>query len=131
MTRYPSATISFRVYEDSVNEVGLAKATLPDIAYKAVTITGSGMMGDIEVPLIGMLENMELGLDFLGHTDPGTFPMLMEPRKHLIELRVAEEYWDKAYRDGKELWDLDKRNMRCVINGKDWMADVRKALGYN
>ena len=175
MTRYPSATISFRVYEDSVNEVGLAKATLPDIAYKAVTTTGSGMMGDIEVPLIGMLENMELGLDFLGHTDPGTFPMLMEPRKHLIELRVAEEYWDvedaevglwgikhvlvarpkllkpgglipataadssgtftvyayKAYRDGKELWDLDKRNMRCVINGKDWMADVRKALGYN
>jgi len=124
---------------------------------------------------MGMLENMELGLDFLGHTDPKTFPMLMEPRKHQIELRVAEEFWDiedaevglwgvkhvfiarpkslkpggvapataadssgaftvyaySAYRDDTQLWDLDKRNMKCVINGKDYMTEVRKALGYS
>ncbi len=173
--QYPSAAISFRVYEDSVNEVGIAKVTLPDIAFKTISITGSGLMGDIDVPLIGMLENMELGLDFLGHTDPNAFAKLMEPRKHLIDLRVAEEFWDiddadvglwdikhilvarpksmkpggvasataadssgtftvyaySAYRDGVQLWDLDKRNMKCVINGKDYMADVRKALGYS
>ena len=36
-----------------------------------------------------------------------------------------------AYRDGVELWYIDKRNMIFRVNGKDYMADVRKALGYN
>ena len=99
----------------------------------------------------------------------------MEQRKHQIELRVAEEFWDiedaeigtwankyvfiarpkdmksgtvapataadstgqfdvylyAAYRNGAELWYIDKRNMIFRVNGKDYMADVRKALGYN
>ena len=36
-----------------------------------------------------------------------------------------------AYRDGVELWYIDKRNMTFRVNGKDYMADVRKALGYS
>lgn len=95
------------------------------------------------------------------------------PKKHQLDLRVAEEYWDveaaeegiwpekyvvivrpkstdpgtvapmaaadtsgeyavyyyAAYRDGQQLWEIDKRNMKCVIMGTDYMADVRKALG--
>lgn len=175
MTKYPAAYINFRVYEDSVNEVGVAKVSLPDITNKAVTIMGSGMMGDVSVPILGMIENMELGLDFLSHTDPNTFALFLEQRKHQIEIRVAEEYWDiedaeigvwpnkyvfiarpksmksggispaaaadstgqldvyvyAAYRDGVELWYIDKRNMTFRVNGKDYMADVRKALGYS
>ena len=44
--------------------------------------------------------------------------------------RMTVYYW-AAYRDGTQLWELDKRNMKCVINGVDYMADVRKALGYS
>ena len=175
MTQYPAAYISFRVYEDSVNEVGVANITLPDITNKAVTIMGSGMMGDVSVPIMGMIENMELSMKFLSHSDPNTFALFMEQRKHQIELRVAEEFWDiedaeigmwankyvfiarpkdmksgtvapaaasdasgkfdvymyAAYREGKELWYIDKRNMTFRVNGKDYMADVRKALGYS
>lgn len=36
-----------------------------------------------------------------------------------------------AYRDGVELWYIDKRNMTFRVNGVDYMADVRKALGYS
>ena len=175
MTQYPAAYISFRVYEDSVNEVGVANITLPDITNKAVTIMGSGMMGDVSVPIMGMIENMELSMKFLSHSDPNTFALFMEQRKHQIELRVAEEFWDiedaeigmwankyvfiarpkdmksgtvapaaasdasgkfdvymyAAYREGKELLYIDKRNMTFRVNGKDYMADVRKALGYS
>lgn len=171
---YPSAYINFRIYEDSVNEIGLAKVSLPEITNKVISITGSGMMGDIEVPLMGMMENMSLGLNFLSHTDPDAFARLMEQRKHQLDIRVAEEYWETeeaevgfwadkyvvicrpksmkpggvapatgadssgeftvyyyaAYRNGTQLWEIDKRNMKCVINGTDYMADVRKALGY-
>ena len=38
-------------------------------------------------------------------------------------------YYYAAYKDGKQLWEIDKRNMKCVINGVDYMAEVRKALG--
>ena len=175
MTQYPAATIQFRVYEDGVNEVGVAKVSLPDITNKTVTIMGSGMMGDISVPILGMIENMELGLDFLSHTDPKTFAMFLEQRKHQIEIRVAEEFWDiedaevgvwpnkymfiarpksmksgglapatasdssgqfdvyvyAAYRNGVELWYIDKRNQTFRVNGKDYMAGVRRALGYS
>jgi len=175
MTKHPAANISFRLYEDSVNEVGLAKMTLPTVGYEIVTISASGTMGPLEVPLMGMLGNMELGLDFLSVTDPDNFTKMMEPRKHQLEARVAEENWDieeaetglwevkhvfiarpkslnagdiapvtttnangtmtvyywAGYRNGKQLWELDKRNMKCVFNGKDYMADVRKALGYS
>ena len=89
MTRFPAATISFRVYEDSVNEVGVAKVTLPDITNKAVTIMGSGMMGDVSVPIMGMIENMVMGMQFLSHTDPKTFALFLEQRKHQIEDRKS------------------------------------------
>ena len=175
MTKYPAANISFRVYEDAVNEIGLAKLSLPEIGYQVITLNASGLMGTIEVPLMGMLNNMELGLDFLSTSDPANFAKMLEPRKHQIEARIAEENWDiedtevgvwapkhvfiarpktmtpgdiapataanangrmtvyywAAYRDGTQLWELDKRNMKCVINGVDYMADVRKALGYS
>ena len=82
MTKYPAANISFRVYEDAVNEVGLAKLSLPEIGYQVITLNASGLMGTIEVPLMGMLNNMELGLDFLSTSDPANFAKMMEPRKH-------------------------------------------------
>lgn len=175
MTLYPAANLTFRVYEDSVNEVGLAKLTLPSIDFETITLNASGTMGPIEVPLMGMLGNMELGLSFLSASDPENFAKLSEPRKHQIEARVAEENWDieeaeighwankhvfiarpksmsagdvvpatasnasgtmtvyywAAYRDETQLWELDKWNMKCVFNGVDYMANVRKALGYS
>ena len=98
---------------------------------------------------------------------------LAAPKKHQLDMRVAEEYWEvedaeigiwpekyvmvvrpksmdpgtvapmaaadtsgeyavyyfAAYRNGEQLWEIDKRNMKCVILGVDYMADVRKALG--
>lgn len=39
-------------------------------------------------------------------------------------------YYFAAYKDGEQLWEIDKRNMKCVINGVDYMTDVRAALGY-
>lgn len=34
-----------------------------------------------------------------------------------------------AYKDGKCLWELDPANSVCYIDGVDYMAPVRKALG--
>lgn len=45
--------------------------------------------------------------------------------------RLWYVYLFAAYRNGVELWYIDKRNMIFRVNGKDYMADVRKALGYS
>lgn len=38
-------------------------------------------------------------------------------------------YRYEAYKDGKELWKIDPANQICRINGVDYMAPIRKALG--
>ena len=38
-------------------------------------------------------------------------------------------YYYAAYKDGKTLWEIDPFNYICVFDGKDYMADVRRALG--
>lgn len=162
---------NLEIYEDSVNLLGVAKVTLPPIQYLTTAISGAGMMGTMNVPMMGMVDSMTMGINFLTITQGAT--ALAAPKKHQLDMRVAEEYWnveqaeagtwaDKfvvvcqpksltpgtvapftaadvsgeyevyyyaAYRDGVQLWEIDKRNMKCVIDGVDYMADVRKALG--
>ena len=128
-------------------------------------------MGNLEVPYIGMIDNMTMDVEW--DTATGDAVKLLTPKKHQLDLRVAEEYWDTqetdvgiwpdkyvtivrpkgfdpgsispmtspgtksqfvvyyfaAYRNGEQLWEIDKRNMKCVIDGVDYMADIRKALG--
>lgn len=171
MPKQPAATIQLEIYEDGINRCGVAKVQLPSIAFPCVSISGTGMMGNMEVPLYGMVDNMTMQIDWLSPT--GDAVKLATPEKHQIDMRVVQEYWDTeqsdvgiwpdkyvaivraksfdpgsvapmaaadtkgeyvvyyfaGYRNGECLWEVDKRNMKCVINGKDYMADVRKALG--
>ncbi len=168
----PAGYLQIALYENGEDEdLGVAKVQLPDINFPTVNVSGSGMMGSMEVPLIGMVDNMTTTIDFLSPTHSAV--RLMSPKKHTLDLRVVEEYWDTvaaeentwadkysmlvrpkaikggtvapmsnpdasgeyvvyyyaAYRNGKQLWEIDKRNMKCVIDGVDYMEKVRKALG--
>ena len=38
-------------------------------------------------------------------------------------------YYYAAYKDGKQLWEVDPYNYICKIGGVDYMEPVRKALG--
>ena len=38
-------------------------------------------------------------------------------------------YYFAAYRNGEQLWEIDKRNQKFVVMGTDYWADVRRALG--
>ncbi len=171
MSQQAAAYINLEIYEESVNLLGVAKVKLPDIVFPCVNISGAGMMGNMEVPLYGMVDTMTVSINWL--TPHGDAVTLMSPKKHLLDMRVAEEYWDvgdaevglwadryvmivrpkttspgtvapmaaadtsgeyavyyfAAYRGDEQLWEVDKRNMKCVILGVDYMEPVRKALG--
>ena len=169
--KQPEAYINFEVYKDSVNLVGIAKATLPNVAFLTQSVSGAGISGNVDAVLAGMVEAMSLTLNFRSATDAAV--SLAAPTKHNIDLRVAEQYWnttgvakevqaDKyvmvvipknttpgsvapasaadasgeysvyyyaAYKDGKKLWEIDPYNQICEIDGVDYLAPVRKALG--
>lgn len=171
MAKQPEAYIDFEVYEDGKNFLGVSQATLPNVAFKTQSITGAGISGDVDAVLTGMMESMELTLNFRSATDAAV--SLMAPVKHTIDLRVAEQYWDTSavqktvqadkyvmvvvpkstnpgnvspassadasgtysvyyyagYKNGKKMWEIDPFNYICKIGNKNYLSDVRKALG--
>ena len=59
--------INFKVYEDSVEYVGMAQATLPDLTALTQSISGAGIAGNVEAVILGHFDAMTLGLQLLQH----------------------------------------------------------------
>ena len=164
-------TIDFEVYEDGDAFVGLAEVTLPTKTQKSISLEGAGIGGTVTVPMQGQYDAMEMAMKFRTYSQ--RVARLREPRKHTIDLRVAQQnedpvtgtmkvvavkhvmvvvplsqsggnvkpaapsdtevkvtvrYW-ATYVDGKKVDEIDQFNRINVINGVDYNAQVRKALG--
>lgn len=164
-------TINFAVYEDSVEYVGLAQVTLPNLTAITQEISGAGIAGNVEAVVMGHYNAMTLGLNFRTTTKQSI--RLSEPRRHQIDLRAAQQeedpvagktvvgrvkhilvvipktdnggtiapaapvngsgeyavrYW-ATYIDGKKVREIDPLNFICFVDGKDYLKDVRTALG--
>lgn len=165
------SVINFAVYEDSVEMLGMAKATLPDVTWLTQTISGAGIGGNVEAVILGHSDTMTLSLSFRTTSEHAI--KLSEPRRHNIDLRVAQQiedtvsgkikvqqvkhifvvipktdkggsvapasstdgsgeyavrYW-ATYIDGAKKREIDPLNYICYVNGVDYLADVRRALG--
>ncbi|MCF8017840.1 MAG: phage major tail tube protein [Vallitaleaceae bacterium] len=92
MPKFDESVINFAVYEDSVEYVGMAKASLPDLTALTQSISGAGIAGNVEAVILGHFEAMTLGLNFRTTTEQAI--KLSEPRRHTIDLRVAQQVED-------------------------------------
>lgn len=171
MPNFDESVINFVVYEDSVEYVGMAGVTLPNLAAIVQTLSGAGIAGNVEVPVLGHYDVMSLTLNFRTTTEHSV--RLSEPRRHNIDLRMAQQiedtvagevkvqsikhvlvvvpktdtggtvapaaptngsgeysvrYW-ATYIDGAKVREIDPLNFICEVNGVDYLADVRKAIG--
>lgn len=165
------SVINFDVYEDSIEYVGMAQATLPNLTSLVQSISGAGIAGNVEAVILGHFDAMSLGLSF--RTTTAQSIKLSEPRRHNIDLRVAQQeedpiagevvvravkhvlvvipktetggtiapaspmdasgeyavrYW-ATFIDGALVREIDPYNFKCKVNGIDYLAPVRKALG--
>jgi P2 family phage contractile tail tube protein len=84
--------ISFSVYEDAKEYLGIAKATRPDIKFMTQSLSGAGIAGNITAVMRGLVEAMQLALDFTETTDAAV--NLLTPVTHHIDLRVAMQEFD-------------------------------------
>lgn len=89
---YDISALGFTVFEDSTEYMGIAQATLPTLSYLVQTISGAGVAGNVESAIIGHMEAMTLGLTFRNTTKQNL--ALSEPRRHNLELRVAQQHED-------------------------------------
>ena len=83
------SNINFALYEDNNEFLGIVKADLPDISWITQSINGAGIAGNIDAVILGHLDAMTLGLGFRTVTQEAI--KLNEPRRHNLDLRVAQQ----------------------------------------
>lgn len=116
------SVINFAVYEDSVEYIGMAKATLPDLTSLTQSISGAGIAGNVEAVILGHYDAMSLGLNF--RTTSTQAIRLSEPRRHTIDLRVAQQIEDPV---AGELSVQNVKHILVVIPKSDKGGSVAPA----
>ncbi|GHU51354.1 hypothetical protein FACS1894127_7640 [Clostridia bacterium] len=171
MPKVNEAVINYRVFEDGSELLGTAEVTLPEISNMTQEIQGAGIAGTTTSSIIGHISAMMLTLNF--RTVEPSAVSLYEPRRHNIELRVAQQSRNSAtgtlevsavkyvlvvtptklspgkaapaspadasgeyavdyyacFMNGNQMFEVDQLNFIFKVNGKDYLADVRAALG--
>ena len=94
MPKFDQSNINYAVYEDGVEYYGTAKLTLPNLAFLTQTVSGAGIAGNVESVILGHLDAMTLGINFRTTTEDSI--KLSEPRRHTIDLRVAQQREDST-----------------------------------
>lgn len=167
----PSALINAKVYNAGKVLMGQADCELGDFEYMTESLTGLGLAGEIDMPVIGHFKSLTLKLTW--NTVCPEAMELMEPKTHQLQIYASIQNWEaddgtfkpvpcrvnclatpkkggvgkfqvakkmepasefeltflKMSVNGKEVLEIDKINMKCSINGTDYLADVRSQLG--
>ena len=89
-----TAINNFLVYEDGNKYLGIATVTMPTLTRKTVTSNGSGIAGDIVIPITGHNEASEITINFSDST-PAAYT-LAEQRVHKLTFKVAHERLDST-----------------------------------
>jgi hypothetical protein len=149
----------------------MASVQMPNINQKTVPLSGAGIAGDVDIPISGQLEAMDITIAFNAHNEevtrlrsPGRHNITLLPavqhedtvageivvaaEKHVLvivpkglsgmsvapstkretSLTASVRYW-AHYIDGKKIHEIDVMNHIFIINGVDYGAPVRRALG--
>ena len=142
---------NFAVYEDAVDYIGIAEVEFPELAWLVEEIKGAGLSRTVTPAAVKMNEprihNLDCRVSQQGYnSNQGQHKQ--ESLKHILrtmpkKLAVGKAavaspadasgehavYYYAIYRDGKKETEIDPVNFICLINGVDYLAEVRKALG--
>ena len=84
----------YEVYYEGTRFLGMATVDLPDFKYKTNTISGPGIMGDIDFSGLGHTEALEITLNW--RTINTDLIKLAEPKAHDLTLRGSQQNYDQA-----------------------------------
>ena len=87
-------TIAFTVYNESNDPLGLVTVDLPEIEAMSDTVSGAGIAGEVESPVLGHYGSMTT--TFTWRTIEPAAMELSTPVSHYVELRSSQQTYDSA-----------------------------------
>lgn len=110
MNEVPSLISNFNVYRSGNRLVGVtAEVTLPDLEYMTATMSGAGLAGETDIPVIGHFPAISMEIPFTVLYDD-TFSLLAMNGEQLTLRGNVEQY------DASTGQIIDK-SMRIIIGG--------------
>ena len=89
----PEKLINAKVYKDGEELIGVADVELPEIENLTETISGLGIAGEVESPVLGHFKGMTLKLKWRAETPAAA--RLFAPRAHQLDIRASIQEWDQ------------------------------------
>lgn len=89
----PDKLIDYAIFKDGVEKKGTGDVTLPDFEYMTETIKGAGIMGQVEMPSLGMLDKLPIKIDWRTITTD------------LIDLAVPGKTIDLEFRGAQQAYE--------------------------
>ncbi len=94
MNPVPEKLISYRVYLEGNDLLGVADVQLPDLEPLTETVKGAGIAGEVESPVLGHFGSMNLTLNW--RTIEKSVAVLSQPKAHALDLRGSQQVHDAA-----------------------------------
>ncbi|ETT32132.1 phage major tail tube protein [Paenibacillus sp. FSL R5-808] len=166
----PDRLTNFTGFRNGSEYLGVVDVDLPDLESLTETISGAGIPGEFESPLIGHFGSMVTTLNWRV-LDRANFKLARQEMQQIdfrgsiqtldatqnyihIPVRVTirgmpkttplgslavggtmdnsnelETYYIKIVYNGETVVEIDKTNFICIIDGVDYLAQIRENLG--
>ena len=92
--KVPERLVNFRVYNNSNDLLGIATVDLPEIEAMSDTVSGAGIAGEVESPVLGHFAPMET--TFTWRTIESAAMKLAQQKAHAVEVRGSQQVYDAA-----------------------------------
>ena len=106
----PERLINYRVYDSGNNLIGVATVDLPDLEAMTDTVSGAGIAGEIDSPVLGHFGSMTTTINW--RTITGDATRLAAQRVHALEVRGSQQIHDAG--TGEYKTEPVRVVMRCV-----------------
>ena len=158
MAKVDEFVVSYAMYENGTEYMGTTEVTLPDLEFMTEELSGAGIAGTVEEVITGNMSAMTTTFNFrtVGKwttklLEPRVHNIdlrVVSSVKHIMKIKPKKTTLGKVsaastadasgeysvlyyalYVDGAKITEVDPLNFVCIINGKDYLQEVRKALG--
>lgn len=94
MNPVPEKLVSYRVFLDGTDLMGIADVTLPDLEPLTETVKGAGIAGEVASPVLGHFGSMGITLNW--RTIEKKAIVLAQPKAHPLDIRGSQQVYDSG-----------------------------------
>lgn len=90
----PERLINYRVYNDANALMGMATVDLPELQAMSDTVSGAGIAGEVDSPVLGHYQAMSSTFNWRTIERPAL--ELAKQQAHQLEIRGSQQHYDNT-----------------------------------